>query len=237
MVRLAPAEPGRGEGLAGEAAGEEVDAPVPRPVEVPDLGVDGDAGTVPREHGAAEAVGLDERDGAEAGRLGGEVETPDAAEEGEVREGWRGVNGGGLGMRSVEAYAPAVLRRDSRPFAARSSRTQYRSTPAHRHEMMARPRSGRGTRTMDTNEQDQDQPTDQPNHDEADAQENPALGPFILAVGECAELLTRIKERVDDHLGVAPDAVNWGHVADADRLLYHLRHAAFVAGAGGEPLA
>ena len=70
---------------------------------------------------------------------------------------------------------------------------------------------------------------------EADAEESLALGPFILAVGECAELLARIRERLDEHLGVSSDDVTWGHVADADRLHYHLRHAAFVAGAGEEP--
>ena len=67
------------------------------------------------------------------------------------------------------------------------------------------------------------------------AAENPALGPFVLAIGECAELLARLRERVDDHLGVPPDGVAWGHVADADRLLLHLRHAAFAADVLGEP--
>lgn len=80
MVLLALAEPGGGEGLAGEAAGDEVDAPVEGAVEVADLVVDRDAGPVAREDGAAEAVGLDERGGAEARRLGGEIEPADSGE-------------------------------------------------------------------------------------------------------------------------------------------------------------
>lgn len=88
---------------------------------------------------------------------------------------------------------------------------------------------------MDTNETDRDRPADENTHDEADAEESPALSPFILAVGECAELLALIRERLDDHLGVSPEDVTWGNVADADRLLDHLRHAAFGASVGEEP--
>ena len=90
---------------------------------------------------------------------------------------------------------------------------------------------------MDTNEPDRERSTDEHTDNEANAEESLALGPFVLAVGECAALLARIRERVDDHLRVSPEDVTWGHVADADRLLYHLRHAAFAAGSGEEPLA
>jgi hypothetical protein len=62
-----------------------------------------------------------------------------------------------------------------------------------------------------------------------------ATGPFSAALDECSAVLSKIKERVDDHLGVSPDEVTWGHVADADRLLLHLRHAAFAADVLGEP--
>lgn len=89
---------------------------------------------------------------------------------------------------------------------------------------------------MDNNEPNRDRPDNESTLDEYGDQESLALGPFILAVSECAGLLAGLKERVNDHLGVPPDGVTWGRVADADRLLYHLRHAAFVAGMGEEPL-
>lgn len=123
MVLLAAAEPGGGEGLAGEAAREQVDAPVPRAVEVSNISVDGHAGPVPTEDGAAEAVGLDERDGGEARRLRGEVEAADAAEEREVGEDGRlGVNGGSLRDGSVPILHRAPCSRDSQPPAARRAR-------------------------------------------------------------------------------------------------------------------
>lgn len=87
---------------------------------------------------------------------------------------------------------------------------------------------------MDTNETGRDRPEIDDDAGETDAEESPALGPFILTVGECVELLARVRERLDEHLGVSPDDVTWGHVADADRLLHHLRHAAFAAGVLGE---
>lgn len=85
---------------------------------------------------------------------------------------------------------------------------------------------------MQTNEHGWERPADEQASATA---ESPELGPFISAVGECAEILARLKERVDDHLGVSPDSVTWGHVADAARILSHLRHAAFAAGVGEEP--
>lgn len=60
-------------------------------------------------------------------------------------------------------------------------------------------------------------------------------GTFAMTVEECRLILERLTERVDDHLGFGPDEILWGHVADADRVLYHLRHAAIVAGLGEEP--
>lgn len=88
---------------------------------------------------------------------------------------------------------------------------------------------------MDTNETDRNGTGDGRDRDDPGAQESPALGPFVHAVGECAELLARIKERVDDHLGVSPEDVALGHAEDAQRLAHRLRHAAFAAGIGEEP--
>lgn len=62
-----------------------------------------------------------------------------------------------------------------------------------------------------------------------------AIGAFAGLVEECRVLLADLVERVDDHLGLSPDDVLWGHVADAERLLEHLREAAFVAGFQDEP--
>lgn len=73
-------------------------------------------------------------------------------------------------------------------------------------------------------------------HDRTEGKKNLATGPFSLALDECSAILARIRERVDDHLGVSPSRVSWGHVGDADRLLWHLRRAAFAAGVGEEPL-
>ncbi|GEM_PF-2667242 len=88
---------------------------------------------------------------------------------------------------------------------------------------------------MQKNEHGRERPADEQVSAAPISAESPGLGPFISAVGECAELLASLKERVDDHLGISPDSVTWGHVADARRILLHLRQAAFVAGVGEEP--
>lgn len=67
-------------------------------------------------------------------------------------------------------------------------------------------------------------------------EEGPAIGPFIGEIGECSALLELLRERLNDHLGVSPDDVGWGHVADAARLHGLLRQAAAAAGIGGEPV-
>ena len=224
-------------GWQGNPPGDEVDAPVEGAVEVADLGVDRDAGPVAREDGAAEAVGLDERGGAEARRLGGEIEAPDSREEAEVGEGWGlGVNGGGLGMESPRACARSALRRHSRPPAARRARASRAFDALGLYARRWRSPAG-ARKDMDNNEPDRERPDiDHDEHNAEAEEESLALGTFILAIGDCAGLLSRIRERVDDHLRIAPNEVTWGHVADADRLLHHLRQAAFVARIGEEPL-
>lgn len=62
-----------------------------------------------------------------------------------------------------------------------------------------------------------------------------AVGRFAALVEECRTLLVDLGEAVDDHLALSPEQVLWGHVADADRLLGHLRAAALVAGLQDEP--
>lgn len=81
VVRLASALPCEGERLAGKASGDEIDPLVEGAVELPDIAVARDARPAPFEDAPAEPVVLAERDRAEAGPLGGEVDAPDAGEE------------------------------------------------------------------------------------------------------------------------------------------------------------
>ena len=41
-----------------------------------------------------------------------------------------------------------------------------------------------------------------------------ALDSFIAKAGEFDVLLQRLQQMRDDHFGVSPDAVTWGHVGD-----------------------
>ena len=41
-----------------------------------------------------------------------------------------------------------------------------------------------------------------------------ALDSFIAKAGEFDVLLQRLQQMRDDHFGVSPDAVTWGHVVD-----------------------
>lgn len=70
---------------------------------------------------------------------------------------------------------------------------------------------------------------------QARPREGSSVSSFASAVEECRVLLEALTERVEDHLGLGPEEVRWGHVADAGRLLLHLRHAAFAAGIREEP--
>lgn len=72
---------------------------------------------------------------------------------------------------------------------------------------------------------------------EARPREGSPVFSFASAVEESRSLLEALTEHVEDHLGLGPDEVHWGHVADAGRLLLHLRQAAFAAGIGDEPTA
>ncbi len=52
---------------------------------------------------------------------------------------------------------------------------------------------------------------------------NDPTGAFAAAVEEIREVTGKILEAADDHLGVDPDNVHWGHVGDANRILAALR--------------
>lgn len=57
-----------------------------------------------------------------------------------------------------------------------------------------------------------------------------AAGPFAMTVEDCRLLTKRILARVEDHLGIDIDAVNWGHVANADLALGYLKDASRAMG-------
>ena len=52
--------------------------------------------------------------------------------------------------------------------------------------------------------------------------EKSALDAFVGCVGEIQERLSELSELAGDHLGVAPDSVNWGNVGSAQRVLSEL---------------
>ena len=43
-----------------------------------------------------------------------------------------------------------------------------------------------------------------------------ALSAYVAAIAEMREALTALLSYADDHLGTAPDDVNWGHVGSAN---------------------
>lgn len=58
-----------------------------------------------------------------------------------------------------------------------------------------------------------------------------ATDAYVAAVAAIAETLEALKAHaVDDHLGVNPEAVNWGNVGTAQHLLSLLNEAAKFAG-------
>ena len=58
-----------------------------------------------------------------------------------------------------------------------------------------------------------------------------AMDSYIGSIGEIAILLEGLKGYVvDNHMGIAPEDVNWGHAGSARRLLALLNEAAAFAG-------
>ena len=59
-----------------------------------------------------------------------------------------------------------------------------------------------------------------------------ATDAYVAVIAEISAKLDAIKaQAVDNHLGVSPDAVNWGNVGTAQHLLVGLAEAAEIAGA------
>ena len=58
-----------------------------------------------------------------------------------------------------------------------------------------------------------------------------ATDAYVAVIAEISAKLDAIKaQAVDNHLGVSPDAVNWGNVGTAQHLLVVLAEAAEIAG-------
>ena len=58
-----------------------------------------------------------------------------------------------------------------------------------------------------------------------------ALDAFIVRKREIDAMLQRLTAFSDDHFGVAPDEVNWGHVGSLEHAAQRLREAAgFISG-------
>ena len=55
--------------------------------------------------------------------------------------------------------------------------------------------------------------------------DNPALTRFVQLNAEILRLLATLTEANNDHLGVGPDEVNWGHVGSAEFIRERLADA------------
>jgi hypothetical protein len=58
-----------------------------------------------------------------------------------------------------------------------------------------------------------------------------ALAAYLAAQAAAAELLLDITEALDEHHGVAPEQINWGHVGDVNAVVEQLTAIKnFIAG-------
>ena len=72
-------------------------------------------------------------------------------------------------------------------------------------------------------------------------QQAAAMDTFVGNLTEISAILARLQSAVDDHLGIAPEIVNWGHVGDTAQIVSQLReirdrlfHEGEYADAGAE---
>ena len=56
-----------------------------------------------------------------------------------------------------------------------------------------------------------------PHHQDA------ALDTFVGNLTEISAILACLQSAIDDHLGIAPESVNWGHVGDTAQIASQLR--------------
>jgi hypothetical protein len=64
-----------------------------------------------------------------------------------------------------------------------------------------------------------------------------ALAAFVARKAEIDAMLTRLQTLSDDHFGVAPDEVTWGHVGTLGHYAELLRRITDMAFNEGEPAA
>ena len=57
-----------------------------------------------------------------------------------------------------------------------------------------------------------------------------ALDEFIATVAALEEKLDALKAHIENHMDVAPEEVNWGHVGSAKHLLQLIKEASEFAG-------
>ena len=58
-----------------------------------------------------------------------------------------------------------------------------------------------------------------------------AINSYVASLTEIAGLLEDLKSfMVDDHMGISPEEVNWGHVGSAEHMLKLLNEAAAFVG-------
>jgi len=57
-----------------------------------------------------------------------------------------------------------------------------------------------------------------------------ALSAYVAAIAEIHETLTALLSHADDHLGTAPEDVNWGHVGNANYISEQLAEIARFLG-------
>ncbi len=59
-------------------------------------------------------------------------------------------------------------------------------------------------------------------------QNEPALRGFVATVGEIRRLLETLSEAADEHFGLTPEEIHWGHVGDATWTRDQLKHVLAV---------
>ena len=57
-----------------------------------------------------------------------------------------------------------------------------------------------------------------------------ALSAYVAALAEIRETLALLTDHADDHFGVAPDDVNWGHVGNTGYIKERLNEVAGFLG-------
>jgi hypothetical protein len=57
---------------------------------------------------------------------------------------------------------------------------------------------------------------------------------FVGKLAEARKLMERIEKHLDDHMGVPPEEINWGHHGDACRIVHLLKEITEACGLTGE---